>query len=91
MLIRSQNKLLLVDMSNTLIQIEKRATPNMVGIVIYGFQNSSSDSVTLGVYDSEERAISVLNYIQDTYMESVQYDEMHGYIAQNLVYQMPEK
>lgn len=64
MLIRSQNKKILIDMTNLIIGLDKSDTK-----VIY-FHTAAMDgeaSVILGEYSTTEKAVMVINMIEDVY------------------------
>lgn len=78
MLIRSQNKKILIDMSNLIIGFDKSDTK------VICFHTAAMDgeaSVILGEYSTTEKAIMVINMIEDAY-------DYH-YATRGHVFQMP--
>lgn len=91
MLIRSQDKNALVDISGTTIRalIPHNNKPK---IIAYGNNQSTDMEETLGVYDTEERAIEVLDKIQHYYTSpDAQIGDGGFDIVLNKVFEMPEE
>lgn len=64
MLIRSQNKKILIDMTNLIIGLDKSDTK------VICFHTAAMDgeaSVILGEYSTTEKAVMVINMIEDVY------------------------
>lgn len=78
MLIRNQNKHILIDMSNLIIGLDKSDTK------VICFHTAAMDgeaSAVLGEYATTEKAVKAIDMIQDAY----QYHAVGGY-----VFQMPQ-
>lgn len=77
MLIRSQNKKILIDMSNLIIGLDKSDTK------VICFHTAAMDgeaSVILGEYSTTEKAVIAIDMIQDSYSHRA---------ARGHVFQMP--
>lgn len=86
MLIRSQNKKSIFDMTGCTLFVTKENH-----IVGYGNDSSNNDPLTfLGKYPTEERAIKVLDEISKAYLNlNTEHFCDYGYVK-NGIFQMPE-
>ena len=86
MIIRSQDKKGIINFNNIdTIGIE----PNCCGCDVVGYNGTQESCVKLGEYSTEEKAIKVLDMIQNAYEEANSVCTMSGFVA-NTVFQMPQ-
>ena len=92
MLIRSQDKMKIVDMHGmTVCAFEERNRNGEFKICAYG-NNQPADAVeNLGVYNSKERAIEILDAIQENYKDGLYTLDCERIVATNIVFQMPNE
>lgn len=92
MLIRSQDKRLLLPMENfTVESFRYNSKPSILACSII---DTDSVSVVLGEYATEERTIEVLTEIQNTYLSCSCYGINNGitqHYTKNKVYEMPKE
>lgn len=85
MLIRTQDRKALVDMSGTTIRVFKPYN-DKPKLTLYGNNQPADAAETLGIYGSEERAIEVLDEIQNFHGKLLTLDDSY-----NDVFEMPEE
>lgn len=81
MLIRSQDKLELIELNNVRIKINKYMT---YGENSHSYCNVECNLGVLGKYSTKEKAIKVLDMIEEAYLDAND-DYVH-----NIVFHMPE-
>lgn len=69
MLIRSQNKKILIDMTNLIIGLDKSDTDTKA-ICFHTAAMDGEASAILGEYSTTEKAVIVINMIQDAYINA---------------------
>lgn len=84
MLIRTQNKEALIDISGMTIKLDPEDKNT---IITYSNHNDVNSFEILGVYSSKEKAKKVLDMIQDEYINSSYY--WSGYTTKNTVFNIP--
>lgn len=92
MLIRTQNRKTLVDITNLVIEISRSKLISKNSIIAYHTNDfSSSDYITLGTYSTEEKALKVLDMIQKTYESTTSQLSINGFLITqcNKVFEMP--
>jgi len=97
MLIRSQNKLQLLNLSNGHLSIDFF---NKKRVLFCGLSFAEREDYTcIGEYSTEAKAIKVLDDIQNTYQTRLYYDNLFDQSAnicrpytftQNMIFQMPK-
>lgn len=85
MLIRTQNRMRLLDMTGITIRISNEYGEKYD---IEAYANQTGRYQLLGTYSSEEKAIEVLDMIQNRYISSNVV--LHGGFVKNTVFEMPE-
>lgn len=85
MLIRTQNRMKLLDMTGITIRISNEYGEKYD---IEAYANQTGRYQLLGTYSSEEKAIEVLDMIQNRYISSNVV--LHGGFVKNTVFEMPE-
>lgn len=85
MLIRSQDKRLLIDLSNRVIGVS-----NEFVYIADNVCDRYGKVTFIGQYATEERAVEVLGKIQDSYEYSL-YTDCNLIQAMNVVFEMPEE
>ena len=85
MLIRTQNRMRLLDMTGITIRISNEYGEKYD---IEAYANQTGRYQLVGTYSSEEKAIEVLDMIQNRYISSNVV--LHGGFVKNTVFEMPE-
>lgn len=85
MLIRTQNKEAIIDISGMTIKLHPKRKDS---IIAYSNHYDINGWEVLGVYSSEEKATEVLDMIQNRYISSNVV--LHGGFVKNTVFEMPE-
>ena len=85
MLIRTQDRMKLLDMTGITIRISNEYGEKYD---IEAYANQTGRYQLLGTYSSEEKAIEVLDMIQNRYISSNVV--LHGGFVKNTVFEMPE-
>ena len=85
MLIRTQNRMRLLDMTGITIRISNEYGEKYD---IEAYANQTGRYQLLGTYSSKEKAIEVLDMIQNRYISSNVV--LHGGFVKNTVFEMPE-
>lgn len=85
MLIRTQNKNGLIDIAGMTIRVDLQDKNK---IIAYSNHYAVDGWEVLGKYSSNEKAMKVLDMIQDAYLNSSHY--WNGYSTKNTVFNMPD-
>ena len=86
MLIRTQNKEAIIDISGMTIKLHPKRKDS---IIAYSNHYDINGWEVLGVYSSEEKATEVLNMIQNRYISSIAVFLHYGFVK-NTVFEMQE-